>query len=85
MFFGESMFSRVPNASKMALVSLVRQLARWQFEIIDCQMATPHLALLGAREIPRSDFAVHVTRLVRASGPAVPWRFDADLYNGKEP
>ncbi len=56
MFYGESMFTRVADASKIALVHLARQLARWQFGMIDCQMPTPHLASLGAREIPRADF-----------------------------
>ena len=56
VFFGESMFTRRSDASKIALVHLVRQLERWSFGMIDCQMSTPHLASLGAREIPRADF-----------------------------
>jgi leucyl/phenylalanyl-tRNA--protein transferase len=79
MFFGESMFSRRPDASKVAIASLVRLLARWDFELIDCQMATSHLASLGAREIPRSEFLTHVDRLVRLPGRQVPWSFPADL------
>jgi leucyl/phenylalanyl-tRNA--protein transferase len=85
MFFGESMFSRRPDASKVALASLARQLERWGFELIDCQMSTPHLASLGAREIRRSEFAAHVARLVRLPGHPAPWRFDPDLYNGSRP
>ena len=54
MFFGESMFSRVSDASKIAFVHLVAQLQRWGFEMIDCQMKTEHLASLGAREISRN-------------------------------
>ena len=46
MFYGESMFTRVANASKIALVHLVRQLGRWQFGMLDCQMHTAHLAAL---------------------------------------
>lgn len=55
-FFGESMFSRKADASKVALVSLVRLLRKWGFELIDCQVATAHLMSFGAREIPRSRF-----------------------------
>jgi len=79
MFFGESMFSRETDASKVALVALVQQLARWEFPMVDCQMATAHLASLGAREIGRPDFLRSVRQLVKAPGPRVPWRFDANL------
>jgi leucyl/phenylalanyl-tRNA--protein transferase len=76
MFFGESMFARRSDASKVALAALVRQLERWGFELIDCQMSTAHLASLGAREIPRSEFLDHVRRLVRLPPVSSPWRFD---------
>jgi leucyl/phenylalanyl-tRNA--protein transferase len=56
VFFGESMFSRTTNASKIAFVHLVRALAAAGFRVIDCQVANPHLASLGARNIPRKDF-----------------------------
>ena len=55
-FFGESMFSRATDASKVALVALVARLAAAGCRVIDCQQATAHLASLGAREIPRKDF-----------------------------
>lgn len=55
-FFGESMFSRVPNASKVALATLVELCKRWEFEFIDCQLSSPHLIRLGAKEIPRDDY-----------------------------
>lgn len=55
-FFGESMFSKKSNASKVAFVKLVQQLAGWGFKIIDCQVTTGHLISFGAREIPRSEF-----------------------------
>jgi leucyl/phenylalanyl-tRNA---protein transferase len=74
MFYGESMFTRVRDASKIALVHLVQQLERLQFELIDCQMATTHLASLGAREIPRARFARLVTELVHYAVPSGPWR-----------
>jgi len=57
IFYGESMFSRSPDASKVALVELVRRLREKRFRLIDCQQATSHLASLGAREIPRGRFA----------------------------
>jgi leucyl/phenylalanyl-tRNA--protein transferase len=78
-FFGESMFTRKTDASKIALAHLAAQLSRWRFPFIDCQMSTPHLASLGAREIPRSEFVRLVDRLVRDDGVPGPWRLDADL------
>ena len=79
MFYGESMFSRESNASKVALAHLVRQLARWNFDMIDCQMSTSHLASLGARELPRREFLARLQTLT--AGPAVPspWHLDDDL------
>lgn len=55
-FFGESMFAQKSDASKVAFVALVRQLMRWNFSIIDCQITTAHLKSFGAREIARSEF-----------------------------
>jgi leucyl/phenylalanyl-tRNA---protein transferase len=55
-FFGESMFTRVPNASKVSLVYLVKYLESLSFDIIDCQITSKHLMNLGAREIPRKIF-----------------------------
>jgi leucyl/phenylalanyl-tRNA--protein transferase len=63
VFFGESMFARAPDASKVALVHLVERLRTADYRVIDCQQATAHLASLGAREIPRKAFA----QLVRES------------------
>ncbi|HEX6004188.1 MAG TPA: leucyl/phenylalanyl-tRNA--protein transferase [Burkholderiales bacterium] len=80
-FYGESMFATVTDASKIAFAHLVRQLARWNFGLIDCQMRTAHLATLGAREIPRADFMRKLAELVNyPSGPPV-WRFDDDLFD----
>ena len=79
MFFGESMFTRVTDASKVAFVHLARQLERWGMPLVDCQMSTAHLASLGAREIPRADFVREVRRLVRQPAVPAPWRLDADL------
>lgn len=75
MFYGESMFSHASNASKVALAHLAAQLYRWGYGMIDCQMNTPHLASLGAREIPRTEFIQHMKELIHY--PSVsPWRFD---------
>jgi len=76
-FFGESMFTRVPDASKAALVTLVTQLQRWSFGIVDCQMKTEHLARFGAREVPRAAFLQQLETLVHLEPPPVPWRLDA--------
>ncbi|WP_299592626.1 leucyl/phenylalanyl-tRNA--protein transferase [uncultured Microbulbifer sp.] len=56
VFFGESMFHRATDASKVAFAHLVRQLAEWGCELIDCQVSNPHLASLGAVEVPREEF-----------------------------
>jgi len=81
MFYGESMFSRVSNASKIALVHLARQLQRWQpaTGMIDCQMHTPHLATMGAREIPRSEFISRLEVLVELPSVAQ-WQFEPELF-----
>jgi len=73
-FFGESMFTRVPDASKIALVTLVAQLQQWGFGMIDCQMKTQHLARFGAREIPRATFLRQLDVLVAQDAPPAPWR-----------
>jgi leucyl/phenylalanyl-tRNA--protein transferase len=79
MFYGESMFSRQSDASKVALVALTRQLERWGFGMIDCQMSTGHLSSLGAREVPRAEFLERMRALVRQPGIPGPWGFDPDL------
>ncbi|RPJ48580.1 MAG: leucyl/phenylalanyl-tRNA--protein transferase [Betaproteobacteria bacterium] len=79
MFYGESMFTRVPDASKIALAHLVRQLERREFGMIDCQMNTAHLARFGARELPRTAFSRRLAELVNYPTSADVWRFDNDL------
>jgi len=71
MFFGESMFTRATNASKIALVHLVRFLQRQGVTMIDCQMQTEHLASLGARSIAREVFINHVSAATDA--PPIDW------------
>jgi leucyl/phenylalanyl-tRNA--protein transferase len=75
-FFGESMFTRRTDASKIAFVSLVRQLERWGFGLVDCQMRTDHLASFGAREVPRREFVRALKSLVAQPGVPAPWRPD---------
>lgn len=65
MFYGESMFSRAPDASKIALATLVRLLRNEQVRVIDCQQNTRHLASLGAREISREQFVAHLRSSVQ--------------------
>ena len=76
LFFGESMFSRQSDASKVALVTLARQLERWGFDMIDCQVSSSHLAALGAREIARDEFIRRVAAAVRQPAVPPPWRLD---------
>jgi leucyl/phenylalanyl-tRNA---protein transferase len=84
MFFGESMFFREADASKVALASLVGTIERWGFTLLDCQVMNPHLESLGAREIPREAF---LERL--AANAAVPtrqglWRSNPDDDSGED-
>lgn len=60
VFFGESMFTKASNASKFGFISLVRDLQKKGFELIDCQQETQHLASLGAEAISRADFLAHL-------------------------
>jgi len=73
VFFGESMFSRASDASKVALVHLVRCLSAWGYALIDCQVYTPHLVSLGAVEIPRVEFQRRLADLVDGPVAAGAW------------
>ncbi|MFL0797922.1 MAG: leucyl/phenylalanyl-tRNA--protein transferase [Cellvibrionaceae bacterium] len=75
VFFGESMFSRADNASKIALVHLCGQLREWGYRLIDCQMHTDHLASLGATELSRTQFERELPSKNPPSptGNPVPW------------
>ena len=81
VFFGESMFSLVPDASKIALVHLVKQLQYWEYGLIDCQVKTGHLASLGAREISRVEFGQKLNTLIIGSKPVNKWNFDRVLID----
>jgi leucyl/phenylalanyl-tRNA--protein transferase len=73
VFFGESMFSRATDASKVALVRLVDELKARGFPLVDCQIYTPLLESLGAREIPRREFLRALASLVNYSEPPMKW------------
>lgn len=75
-FFGESMFARSPDASKVAFVALVGQLARWGITLVDCQVATEHLSRLGAREWPRRRFLAALARALERPTRRGRWRFE---------
>lgn len=76
MFFGESMFSREPDASKVALVALMWQIERWDFLLLDCQVMNPHLRSLGAREIPRALFLDRLAESNRHPTRQGHWQMD---------
>jgi leucyl/phenylalanyl-tRNA--protein transferase len=77
VFFGESMFARETDASKVALVHLVEKLRRIGVSVVDCQQETGHLAALGARPIPRERFAAHLAQLIHSTQPPPGWRDEA--------
>ncbi|MFW6278253.1 MAG: leucyl/phenylalanyl-tRNA--protein transferase [Halorhodospira sp.] len=78
-FFGESMFSRLEDASKTALTWLTAQLWRWGFTLFDCQMSNPHLERLGVREIPRREYLQRLEHALEHPQRPGPWRLDHDL------
>ena len=73
IFFGESMFAHATDASKVALVALVERLRGADCPLIDCQQATAHLASLGAREIPRSEFVERLKDSIQYPPIGTPW------------
>jgi leucyl/phenylalanyl-tRNA---protein transferase len=78
MFFGESMFFIEPDASKVALATLIRQIERWGFGLLDCQVMNPHLRSLGAREMPRAEFLERLARSNRHPTRRGSWELDDD-------
>ncbi len=82
VFFGESMFCRVSNASKVAFVHLVRQLEAWGYALIDCQVASSHLFTLGAEEIPRQRFLGLLDRFCDLPAPRSPWTLEIGQVHG---
>jgi len=84
-FFGESMFSRETGASKQAFIALARQLIRWDYRLIDCQMTTAHLRGLGGQELEREAFLAALDEAVRAPGRLGPWAFDEPVNDDAGP
>jgi leucyl/phenylalanyl-tRNA---protein transferase len=74
-FFAESMFTRIDDASKVALATLVRQLQAWGFQLMDCQQSSPHVRRFGAHEIPRCEFLAHLRLALAVPDRPGPWQF----------
>ena len=81
VFFGESMFSRVSDASKIAFVFLSKQLEKWGFKLIDCQVYTAHLESLGAKMISRKKFITLLNQYAVNNSEHNKWQTDPDLVN----
>jgi leucyl/phenylalanyl-tRNA---protein transferase len=81
VFFGESMFARVTDASKVALVALVSKLREWGFVLIDCQIPSAHLTSLGAEEIARSAFRTELERALKLCGQPGRWQIEIATQN----
>lgn len=80
MFFGESMFARRTDASKIALAALVALCRAHHVPLIDCQQSTEHLASMGAREIPRDEFERHLATHVPGPPAIARWTYDPRLW-----
>lgn len=80
VFFGESMFARAPDASKLAFVALVHQLRRWGFQLLDSQVHTEHVARFGARDVSRSRYLARLTELAHRPGRIGRWSYQGDPY-----
>jgi leucyl/phenylalanyl-tRNA---protein transferase len=76
VFFGESMFADVPNASKVAFATLLANLVRWRFALVDCQSYTDHLAGFGAVEWRRARFLAALKRALRQPTRSGPWTLE---------
>lgn len=77
-FFGESMFAEAPDASKVAFATLVRQLDRWGFDFVDCQVHTEHLERFGAIEWSRKRFLAALKLALKKPTRIGPWRLDPE-------
>jgi leucyl/phenylalanyl-tRNA--protein transferase len=75
-FFGESMFTHISNASKVAFVALVKHLRALKFDLIDCQVSTPHLLNFGAREISRAQFLDELAQALKSPTLKGRWSFN---------
>ena len=82
IFFGESMFSTVSNASKVALAALVRQCIIRRIKVIDCQMTTAHLLKFGAKEVSRARFQNFLQACIHKGAPQEPWSGEEAALSG---
>ncbi|MCK5512252.1 MAG: leucyl/phenylalanyl-tRNA--protein transferase [Thermodesulfovibrionia bacterium] len=82
-FFGESMFTLKKDASKVAFVTLVQQLLRWEFTLIDCQVTTEHLLSFGAKKIPRSEFLKMLSSALKAPARKGTWHLSIKKHHKK--
>lgn len=78
-FFGESMFAKQSDASKVAFVHLSRQLAAWDFQFLDCQVHTENMERFGARPCSREEFLAQLDRALECETRRGPWQFDRDF------
>lgn len=78
-FFGESMFARAPDASKITFVASVRQLDEWRIGLIDCQVHTEHLERFGAYEVARLEYLQMLARALDEPTRRGAWKFELDL------
>lgn len=76
VFFGESMYAEAPNASKVAFATLIANLIRWRFTLVDCQSYTEYLESFGAADWPRARFLAALKRALRDPTRQGPWRLD---------
>lgn len=81
-FFGESMFTRISNASKVAFVTLVEHLKALDFNLIDCQVSTAHLLSFGAREVPRTRFLSELENSLESPTIKNKWSFATNPGSG---
>lgn len=82
MFFGESMFSRSRDASKIAFIKMVEQLQNWGYALIDCQVSNDHLFSLGASEIPRAEFQGYLDQYLDLPVDHL-WLFDEETVKAE--
>lgn len=79
VFFGESMFARAPDASKVAFVVLCRQLVEWNIRLIDSQVTNEHTARFGMVEIPRAEFLARVKKALEQPTRPGPWTLEIEI------
>jgi leucyl/phenylalanyl-tRNA--protein transferase len=83
MYFGESMYTHISDASKVAFACLMTQLKRWNFDVVDSQVYTEHLQRFGGREIPRAAFLGLLEERIPRPTRRGPWVLDADIVSGE--